>query len=114
MSWLASVSSQELHLSAVTIGEVQGGIEITRRRDADKAAELERWLELIIRTMKIIDMDAGCFRTWARMMRGKSDALLMDAMIAATVNRHGLILVTRNVKDFSSFAVPTFNPFKAP
>lgn len=44
-------------------------------------------------------------------MHGKSDTLADDARIAATAMVHNLIVVTRNVRDFQPFSVPTFNPF---
>ena len=59
-------------------------------------------------------MDTLICRAWAKLMHGKSDTLADDARIAATALVHGLIVVTRNVRDFQPFAVPTFNPFQAP
>jgi predicted nucleic acid-binding protein len=56
-------------------------------------------------------MDAATFRSWARLMHRRSDRLIEDAMIAATATVHGLILVTRNVRDFEGLGVRTFNPF---
>jgi predicted nucleic acid-binding protein len=53
------------------------------------------------------------FRDWARLMRGKSDDLAADAMIAATARAHRLIVATRNLKDFASFGVQVFNPFSS-
>jgi predicted nucleic acid-binding protein len=57
-------------------------------------------------------MDAQTFRVWARLMHRQSDALYEDAMIAATAQVHQLTVVTRNVRDFSSFNVPLLNPFE--
>jgi len=44
-------------------------------------------------------------------MHGRSDTLADDARIAATAMVHNLIVVTRNVRDFQPFGVPTLNPF---
>jgi toxin FitB len=41
LAWIARVSDVDLHISAMTIGEIQAGIEVTRRQDAAKARELE-------------------------------------------------------------------------
>ena len=38
---LQGVDDLQLHLAAVTVGEIQAGIEITRGQDGAKAAELE-------------------------------------------------------------------------
>ncbi len=99
------------YLSAVTIGEIQAGVEITREQDQDKAEEIEAWLEQVAETYNVMSMDARTFRSWARLMHGRSDQLIEDAMIAATAAIHGLTIVTRNVRDFQAFGVRTFNPF---
>ena len=56
-------------------------------------------------------MDGATFREWARLMAGRSDDLSGDAMIAATARIHGMVIATRNVKDFARFGVQVFNPF---
>ena len=111
LAWLGGVGDENLHLSAVTIGEIQAGIEITRELDRDKAAEIEAWLEQVAETYNILNMDARAFRLWARLMHRRSDNLIEDAMIAATAAVHNLIVVTRNVRDFEGLAVQTLNPF---
>ena len=111
IQWVQAASDTELHISAVTIGEIQAGIELTREQDEPKAAELEQWLELVSVTFNIIPMDAAVFRVWARLMHGRSDTLNEDAMIAATAKVHKLTVVTRNVKDFKKFGVKLLNPF---
>ena len=59
----------------------------------------------------ILPADGTIFREWARLMRGKSDSLSADAMIAATARVMRLIVATRNVRDFEPFKVEVFNPF---
>ncbi len=113
IAWLRAADDAQLHLSAVTIGEIQAGIELTREQDPAKAAEIEAWLELVTAAYNVIPMDALTFRTWARLMHRKSDTVYEDAMIAATAAVHGFTVVTRNVGDFKAFGVPLLNPFKA-
>jgi len=63
-------------------------------------------------TYNVLPMDAACFREWARVMEGKADHLLEDAMIAATARVHALKVATRNENDFALFRVDLVNPFK--
>ena len=112
LAWLRSVDDKALFLSAVTVGEFQAGIELTREQDAAKATELEAWLEQVAASYNVLAMDAAAFRVWARLMHRRSDTLIEDAMIAATAAVHGLSVVTRNVADFKPFGVPLFDPFK--
>jgi len=113
LAWLRSVNDKDLFVSAVTVGEIQAGIELTREQDAAKAAQIEAWLEQVAKSYKLLDMDAATFRVWARLMHRRSDTLVEDAMIAATAVVHGLTVVTRNRVEFKPFGVPVLNPFKA-
>ena len=112
VAWLSDRASEQLFLSAVTLGELQAGIERTRHQNATKASEIERWVDQVAASYQIIPMDASCFRECARIMDRKPDGLLEDAMIAATARVHGLIVATRNQKNFGHFDVRVVNPFK--
>lgn len=111
LAWVRRASESDLHLSAVTLGEIQAGIELTREQDPHKAAELDAWLERVGETYNILPMDGHAFRVWARLLHGRSDDLLEDAMIAATALVHELTVVTRNTRDFRPFGVKTLDPF---
>jgi toxin FitB len=113
LAWFEALEDTQIHLSAVTIGEIQAGIELTREQDAAKAQEIEAWLEMVATSYNVLPMDAPAFRTWAQLMHRKSDTVYEDAMIAATAKLHGLTVVTRNIADFKPFGVPLLNPFKA-
>jgi toxin FitB len=113
VAWLESVPDPDLHLCAVTIGEIQAGIEITREQDPAKAGEIEDWLEQVAGTYNVLPLDSRVFRQWARLMHGRSDHLIEDAMIAAVAVVHKLTIATRNKRDFDAFKVATMNPFAA-
>jgi predicted nucleic acid-binding protein len=113
VAWVESVEDAHLFLSAMTIAEIQAGIEITRDQDEAKAAELEAWLDQVAATYNVLPMDATTFRAWAKLMHRRSETFYEDAMIAATARVHNLTVVTRNVGDFRPFGVNVLNPFKA-
>tara|TARA_B100001105_G_C22396238_1_gene446874 strand:+ start:3105 stop:3524 length:420 start_codon:yes stop_codon:yes gene_type:complete len=111
VAWLDSLDDTQLHLSAVTLGEIQAGVEITREQDTAKAKHIEAWLEQVAVAFNVLPMDAATFRSWAKLMHRKSDTLYEDAMIAATAGVHGLMVATRNVADFRALGIEVFNPF---
>ncbi len=111
MAWLRAVPERDLRLSAVTIGELQAGVEATRERDPAKAAEIEAWIDQVAIIYEVLAVDAAVYRRWARLMHRRADRLAEDALIAATALEHGLTVVTRNVRDFVPFGTPTLDPF---
>lgn len=112
LKWLSTVTDSDLYLSAVTLGEIQAGIELTREQDSDKATKIELWADQVAATYNILAMDANTFRIWAKLMHRRSDTLYEDAMIAATAKQHSLTVVTRNTADFTVFDVEVLNPFR--
>jgi toxin FitB len=113
LAWLAKIDDAQLFLSAVSIAEIQAGIELTRDQDVAKAEEIEAWLNLVSGAYNVLPMDANTFRAWAKLMHRRSDTVYEDAMIAATAQQNNLTVVTRNVGDFKPFGVALLNPFKA-
>ena len=111
VAWIEAVADEDIYLSAVTLGEIQAGIEITREQDGEKAAMIEAWADQVAKTYNVLAMDADTFILWATLMHRQSDTVYEDAMIAATALRHKLIVVTRNLRDFERFNMPTINPF---
>lgn len=112
VAWLEGIADHDLHLSAVTLGELQAGVEITREQDPEKAAQIESWIDLVAQTWSVLPLDARTLRIWAKLMHRRSDDLLTDALIAATAINHHLVVVTRNVRDFAALGIETLNPFE--
>jgi predicted nucleic acid-binding protein len=111
LAWFNGIADDQLFLSAVTLGEIQAGIEISREQDPAKASEIEAWLDQVGATFNVLPLDGVTCRRWAKLMHRQSDTVNEDAMIAATALTHKLTLVTRNVRDFKRFHVPLLNPF---
>lgn len=112
LAWLNATPESGLFISAVTLGEIQRGIELTKDQNLEKASEISQWADRLAATHNILPMDAQTFRVWAQLMHHQSEALFEDAMIAATAQVHQLTVVTRNTRDFAGFQVPLLDPFQ--
>jgi predicted nucleic acid-binding protein len=111
LAWIQSVPDDQLFISALTLGELQAGAARTRKQDREKAEGIEAWIDQLSEAYEVIPMDGTMFREWARLMEGRPDDLLEDAMIAATARVRGFTVATRNVRDFKGLAVEVLNPF---
>ncbi|MBL7624422.1 MULTISPECIES: type II toxin-antitoxin system VapC family toxin [unclassified Frankia] len=113
VAWIGSVEADRLHLSALTIGEIELGIaKLRRRRDDRQAAYYADWLAAIAEGFagRIVPVSVEIARRWGQ--TGEVDPVsTVDALLGATAQTYGWTLVTRNVKDFVSFDIPVFNPF---
>jgi toxin FitB len=114
VAWVSGLQDRQIYLSAVSVGELQTGIERTRQQDLQKAAEIEQWLEMVCDSYQVLPMDTACFREWARLMERQPERLLEDVMIAATARVHELTVATRNERDFAKLGVKILNPFHFP
>ena len=112
VAWLSGIAPDQVFISAVTLGELQAGVENTRQQDTARADIIESWIDSVAASYNVLPMDGGAFRRWGKLMHGKPADLIADAMIAATAAVHNLTVVTRNLRDFERLGVPAFNPFR--
>ena len=112
VAWLSGIAPEQVFLSAVTLGELQAGVENTRQQDAGRAEIIESWIDIVAASYNVLPMDGRAFRCWAQLMHGKPADLIADAMIAATAVVHNLTVMRRNLRDFERLGVPALNPFR--
>ena len=112
VNWLSSTHENSLFLSVVTISEIQRGIAVQRNKDAPFVERLQHWLDEMIRNYgdRVLPVTPHIACCWGELTArvGHDGA---DVMIAATALQHGLSVVTRNERHFSSFSVPVLNPY---
>ncbi len=112
--------SDALFLSVVTIAEIEDGIAKSKREGATrKARDLMAWLDTLLHlyTARILTFDLATARiagTLSDLARGQGQAPgFADVMIAATAQRHGLVILTRNLRHFEPLGVKMHDPFSA-
>jgi toxin FitB len=115
VGWVQVVNAADLFLSAITIGEIELGIEKQRAPKPAFADELSRWLERTLRVYgdRILPLNVRVARRWGRLAARIGNKGL-DLAIAATALEHGLTVVTRNVVHFEPTGAAIHNPFEPP
>lgn len=116
LAWVAGMPESELHLSVITLGEIQRGIE--RLADSPRKTALQTWLHDDLRLRfgpRLLPVDSEVMLGWgvlaARLEKSGRVLPFADGLIAAACMRQNLILVTRNVRDFEDTGVQIINPW---
>ncbi len=115
LAWLAQQPSGLLHFSVCTIGEIDFGI--ARLEVGPRRAAFQAWRDRIVdqSRQRILPVDIRVVSAWAQVRATAAAARrtmpLIDALLAATAEIHGLTLVTRNTRDFEVWGGPVFNPW---
>lgn len=113
VEWFAQRPATTLYLSVLTLGEIRKGIE--GDSDCSRRQVLLDWLETDLPaffTGRVLSVDAAVADRWGRLVAAARQPLpAIDSLLAATALEHDLVLITRNVKDFTGLPVEIFNPW---
>lgn len=113
MDWIATTAPELLHVSVLTLGEIEHGIvRIRGRGDHEQAIGLERWLREVELGFadRILPVTLAVASAWGRQQHSQPLPVI-DGLIAATAKVNDLTVVTRNAKDFERSGVQVLNPF---
>lgn len=106
--WFAGL--EDIYFCAITLEEVVYGLQ--KRGLLRKLAWFQQFSEqraTILHVSEGIAHWSGYKR--AELARNGRQVTMADSLIAACAWEHGLILATRNTRDFEGFGIPVFDPF---
>jgi toxin FitB len=112
-NWIAATPPDRMHVSVLTLGEIEQGIARVRGRgDRSQASALEHWLQDVETGFedRVLPITLRVAAAWGHQQHARPLPVI-DALIAATAQVHGMTVVTRNVKDFELARVQVLNPF---
>ena len=116
IAWLDEQDESSLFISVITLGEIEKGILKLRGSDPRRSQKLTDWLGQVEQRFagRILPLDAASLHVWAQLAAAAELAgqplPVMDGLLMATAQCHGLTVVTRNVQDFA-FYPQVFNPW---
>ena len=115
VAWLSQSDATSFFISAISLMELEIGVQRMERRDADQGMRLRTWMDTHVipefadRTLPV---DATVALRCARLDVPDPRAE-RDALIGATALVHGMTVVTRNLADFSALGMDLVNPWEA-
>jgi predicted nucleic acid-binding protein len=115
--FLSKAGKSSLFLSVPTIGEICKGIATLP--PSQKRTALQHWLDHNVRSWfsgRILPVTEEIAERWGNLAAAAKQQgmtlAVVDGVIAATAAHHDLVIVTRNVSDFSGLGVEILNPFE--
>jgi predicted nucleic acid-binding protein len=112
-AWLNGVDDADLAISALTVREIAKGVAKLRETKPETAAALGVTVSAIFDAFedRILPIDRPVAAAWGEAL-GESGKHVDDTGLAATARVHGLVIVTRNIRDFDGRGVSLLDPFK--
>ncbi|MBC7603261.1 MAG: type II toxin-antitoxin system VapC family toxin [Ramlibacter sp.] len=113
-NWAAAQPPARLYMSAITILELEQGVQALQRRTPPQGGALRTWLDGVRKafTGRILPFGevAAVLCAAAHVERPRAER---DAMIASTALEHGFTVVTRNTANFKGMGLQLLNPWEA-
>lgn len=115
VAYLKKQMADTIFISALTIGEIEAGIERQRSQNVGFATELDQWLVVMELQFAhcILPVTPAIAKLWGRLYVQTGNKGV-DNLIAATALCHNLTIITRNLKHFEPTGVRVLNPFSPP
>ena len=117
IAWIRAEDETYFYLSVLTFGEILRCIE--QLPQGPRRERLRLWLEVDLTDRfkgRILDIDRRVAEIWGMISaRGAAAAVRLptiDTLIAATAERHGMVVATRNLRDFAFAAVAAVSPWE--
>ena len=118
VAWVRATEETCLYLSVLSFGEIRRGIELLP--EGLRRERLRRWLEIELTDRfegRVLGIDRRVAEIWGVIMARGAEASRrlpsIDTLIAATAERHGMVVVTRNLRDFAYALVASVSPWEA-
>jgi len=111
--WAEQTRAAELYLSVISLHELDIGVLLRERKDAEQGRMLREWLEQHVLPAfadRVLPVDVAVARASAR-LHVPDPRPVRDALIAATALVHDMTVVTRNIADFEPTGVAIHNPW---
>ncbi|HEV7372094.1 type II toxin-antitoxin system VapC family toxin [Arenibaculum sp.] len=116
-AWISATDEDRLHLSVLTFAEIRHGIE--RLPEGSRRERLTLWMETDLTERfagRVLELDRAAAEAWGVMMAraaaGGMRLPAMDTLFAATAERHGMVLATRNIRDFRGAGIELLDPWQ--
>ena len=116
IAWLDEQAETSLFISVISLGEIEKGILKLRVADPRRSQKLAAWLGKLEQRFagRTLPLDAATLHAWAQITANAELAghplPVMDSLLMATAQCHGLTIVTRNLQDFEAY-MQTFDPW---
>ena len=111
--WADSVDAADLYISVITVQELEIGVVLALRRDAQQGAVLRNWMDRHVLPAfenRILPVDLAVAQRSAQ-LNVPAPPPVREGLIAATALVHAMTVVTRNVADFQQCGVSVINPW---